>query len=288
MSPQRWFGCTILEKWKICQARHVLAQRVGEMPLKKFCNLFPNREGKAMPQSTMSMILNQSNQLLSSAVAPGDANAMKMKKQGEQFPIFERLLAEWIEKASNPKVLISDEVIKRQGRNLITELDQQVDMVDIQNFEEDYTGSELSNGWLAGFETQNGLAKQRYACGAGSIDPGLVEPARHNKLIDVSPRDTYNIDETSFQEVSTGDSDFNKYEILLIVYYRYNLRPSSTIGHKGQAPRGEKKIWTRITGFFVTNADGSDKYKLSVINQWKQPTCFKAAGLNSANVPVYY
>ena len=47
-----------------------------------------------MPLSTMSMILNQPDQLLASAVAPGDANAMKMKQLGEQCPIFERLLAD--------------------------------------------------------------------------------------------------------------------------------------------------------------------------------------------------
>ena len=88
-----------------------------------------------MPLSTMSMILNQSDQLLASAVAPGDANAMKMKQRGEQFPIFDRLLAEWIEKASNTKELISNEFMKEQGRNLITELGQQVDMADIQNIE---------------------------------------------------------------------------------------------------------------------------------------------------------
>ena len=41
-------------------------------------------------------------------------------------------------------------------------------MADFQDFEEDYTGFELSNGWLAGFKTQNGLAKQRYAGDAGS------------------------------------------------------------------------------------------------------------------------
>ena len=63
-----------------------------------------------MPLSTMSMISNQSDQLLASAVASGDANAMKMKQRGEQFPIFERLLAEWIEKASNAKdYLLYDE-----------------------------------------------------------------------------------------------------------------------------------------------------------------------------------
>ena len=35
-------------------------------------------------------------------------------------------------------------------------------------FEEDYNGFELSNGWLAGFKTCNGLAKQRAAGDAGS------------------------------------------------------------------------------------------------------------------------
>ena len=73
------------------------------MPLKEFCKLFPTREGKAMPLSRMSMILNQSDQLLASAVAPGDTNAMKMKQRGEQFPIFERLWLSGLKKASNAK-----------------------------------------------------------------------------------------------------------------------------------------------------------------------------------------
>ena len=43
-----------------------------------------------------------------------------------------------------------------------------------------------------------------------------------------------------------------------------------------------------MTIFFVTNADGSDKHKLSVINKLEQPLCFKAAGVNEGNIPVYY
>ena len=69
---------------------------------------------------------------------------------------------------------------------------------------------------------------------------------------------------------------------------RYNLRPCTTIGHKGKTLQGEKKDKTRITVFFVVNADGSHKYNLSVINKYKQPLCFKAAGVNIANLPIYY
>ena len=49
------------------------------MPLEEFCKMFPNREGRAMSLSTMSMILKQSDQFVS-AIAPGVANAMKMKQ----------------------------------------------------------------------------------------------------------------------------------------------------------------------------------------------------------------
>ena len=58
-----------------------------------------------MPLSMMSMILNQSDQLLASAVAPGDANAIKMKQRGEQFPIFERLCLSGLKRLVMPKTI---------------------------------------------------------------------------------------------------------------------------------------------------------------------------------------
>ncbi|RPB24803.1 hypothetical protein L211DRAFT_837188 [Terfezia boudieri ATCC MYA-4762] len=54
MPPLRRYGRTALEKWQICQARQVEGQRPREMTLEDFCKLFPNREGNAMPLSTMS------------------------------------------------------------------------------------------------------------------------------------------------------------------------------------------------------------------------------------------
>jgi len=76
------------------------------------------------------------------------------------------------------------------------ELQQRVGIADIQNFEEDYMGFELSNGWLTGFKTWNGLAKQRYAGNAGSTDPVIIEPARvhlQDALENRLPGDVYNI-----------------------------------------------------------------------------------------------
>jgi len=74
--------------------------------------------------------------------------------------------------------LISDEVNKEHGRTLMWELEQRVGIANIENFEEDYTSFELSDGWLTGFMTRNGLAKQIYAGNAGCTDPALIEPAR--------------------------------------------------------------------------------------------------------------
>lgn len=198
MPPQRRFGRTALEKWKICQARQQPGQKAGEMTLDEFCKLFPNPDGKPMPLSTMSTMLRKTD--LSDP--PEGASAIKMKDRREQFPIFERLLAEWIAKAIFAKVLISDEVIKEQGRTLIWELGQRCMMADILHFEENYTGFELSSGWLAGFKVRNGLGKQKFAGNAGSTDPALVGPARERMqkaLVGVAPQNVYNIDETALQ-----------------------------------------------------------------------------------------
>jgi len=125
-------------------------------------------------------------------------SAVTRSQQPQIFPIFERLLAEWIEKASHAKVVISDEVIKERGTNLIMELGQRVDIADIRHFEEDYSRFELSSDWLAGFKTRNGLAKQRVA----GDDPALAEPGRQilrTALANHALRDVYNISETAFE-----------------------------------------------------------------------------------------
>jgi len=62
----------------------------------------------------MSIVLKQSEILLANPLV--GSSALRFKNRPEQFPIFERLIAEWIEKAIAAKVLISDEVIKEQGR----------------------------------------------------------------------------------------------------------------------------------------------------------------------------
>ena len=130
------------------------------------------------------------------------SSAIRVKNRPERFPIFEWLLAEWIQKAIFAKVLISDEVIKEQGRTLMWEVEQRVGIADIQNNEENYMGFELSNGWLVKFKTRNGLAKQRFAGNTGSTDPALIDPARESlqhALINKLPQDIYNCDETAFQ-----------------------------------------------------------------------------------------
>ena len=148
-----------------------------------------------MPTSTMSDILKQSATLL--ANPPQGMTALKKKGRSAQFPVFEQLLASWIDKASNAKVVINDEIIKAQARLLIEELQ------DLENdIDENYTGFELSSGWLYGFKIQFGICRQRYAGDDGACDPAVVEPARErlqHTLKDKHPRDVYNCDETAFQ-----------------------------------------------------------------------------------------
>jgi len=92
MPPQRRFGRTVLEKWKICQARQQPGQQAEEMKLEEFCNLFPNSDGNPMSLSSMSIVLKQSDILL--ANPPVGSSALRFKNRPEQFPIFEQLLAE--------------------------------------------------------------------------------------------------------------------------------------------------------------------------------------------------
>lgn len=81
-----------------------------------------------------------------------------------------------------------------------------------------------------------------------------------------NPRDIYNIDEAGLF-----------YECLPSCTY---IVPSEKDVH------GIKKSKKRVTIVLCTNADGSDKFKLTLISSAENPRCLK--GMNKDNLPVYY
>jgi len=89
------------------------------MRLEEFRLLLPDRSGKGISKSTLSDILAMLDEVLKNPPVDG---AHKKKKRALVYPVFEALLAEWIERAHAVRVPTNDAIIQTQAHLLIEEL----------------------------------------------------------------------------------------------------------------------------------------------------------------------
>ncbi|KAF8424913.1 hypothetical protein EV426DRAFT_573640 [Tirmania nivea] len=111
MGVKRAFS--LRENYEICLEREKQVKAGKKMRLDEFRLLFPDRSGKGIPKSTLSDILAMSDEILKNPPVDG---AHKKKKRAPVYPIFEALLAEWIERAHAVRVPINDAIIQTQAR----------------------------------------------------------------------------------------------------------------------------------------------------------------------------
>ncbi|KAF8420867.1 hypothetical protein EV426DRAFT_576147 [Tirmania nivea] len=109
MDVKRAFS--LREKYEICLEWEKQVKAGKKMQLDEFGLLFPDPSGKGIPKSTLSDILAISDEILKNPPADG---AHKKKKRAPVYPIFEALLAEWIERAH--AVRVNDAIIQTQAR----------------------------------------------------------------------------------------------------------------------------------------------------------------------------
>ncbi|KAF8423792.1 hypothetical protein EV426DRAFT_711017 [Tirmania nivea] len=112
---------SVKEKYEICLERQKQVQAGKNMRLEKCGLLFPDRSGNGISKATLSDILAMSDEILKKPPVEG---THEKKQRAPVCPVFEALLAEWIERAhavpsSNQ---INDAIIQTQARSLMEEL----------------------------------------------------------------------------------------------------------------------------------------------------------------------
>ncbi|RPB21355.1 hypothetical protein L211DRAFT_870054 [Terfezia boudieri ATCC MYA-4762] len=184
---------SLREKYEICLEREKQVKEGKKMRLDEFGLLFPDRSGKGIPKSSLSDILAMSDEFLKNPPVDG---AHKKKKRAPVYPIFEALLAEWIERAHAVRVPINDAIIQTQAHKLVEELSGQ------EECEEDYMDFQYSGGWLSAFKVCNGICGQKLQGEGGGMLESDIEVARiklREDLRGYALRDIWDCDETALQ-----------------------------------------------------------------------------------------
>uniref|UniRef100_A0A8C4QLX5 HTH CENPB-type domain-containing protein n=1 Tax=Eptatretus burgeri TaxID=7764 RepID=A0A8C4QLX5_EPTBU len=124
-----------------------------------------------------------------------------------------------------------------------------------------------SDGWLDKFKKRHGL---KFKVRAGEAESVPEETTRRwirevlpKHLEGWSPENVFNCDESGLF---------------------WKMLPNRTLARKGEECHGAKKSKERVTLMFATNADGSEKYRLTMIGKFQKPRCFK----NVSQLPVDY
>jgi predicted transcriptional regulator len=128
------------------------------------------------------------------------------------------------------------------------------------------SGFKASNGWLNRYKKRESLSTQKVCGESNSVSSTIIEDWKNNKLSailkDYEPKNIFNCDE------------FGLF---------YKMLPKKSLNFKGKQCKGGKFSKERITGFFNTNMNGSEKEKLVFIGKFAKPRCFK-----NVKVPIKY
>lgn len=108
--------------------------------------------------------------------------------------MLESHLLEWVDRANHNRVAINDHVLKVAAEKLMLEL----------NNKEDYTGFNISNGWIQNLKQRHSLRNKKKRGDGGEVDEKLL-PGMRQELKEVldnySLQDIFNCDELALQYV---------------------------------------------------------------------------------------
>ena len=156
-------GLSDLDRYKVCIKRQ--DPWYAKMSYEEFGRLFPGSDGRPMAQSTVSDILKEKNKWLALDIS---GPVWKKKHRQEQYPILERHLREWVDRANEAAVNVTDNVLSTVGKKISKELSQ------IEGHIEDYTDFTFSHGWVTAFKCQYGMGRMKLKGDSGNYDEGLV------------------------------------------------------------------------------------------------------------------
>jgi len=99
------------------------------------------------------------------------SEAWKQKTRKAQYPIFEFLLAKWVDAAEEGKVPVTNDGLRAQSRVI------QKKLIEI-GWEEEYTDFGFSGGWLRRFKDPHMIGRLKRHEEAGSVNLAVVESAK--------------------------------------------------------------------------------------------------------------
>lgn len=237
-TPQKKRSRVVLslgEKKALCQHKRLFPNKRYEELAKwlfEYC-------GKSVALNTIGDIVRKADTWLETS---DDAETLH-KQSTAQYPKLEDALYLWFsqERATNPNIYISDDVLIEKAKRLGEDLG--------------VSGLQYSHGWCCRFRKRHGMRSFRVHGESASVSQTTLNVGRcqiRTNLTGFDPENIYNLDETGLL---------------------YELQAAKTMA-TGPV-KGTKESKKRITIVLCCNATGSDKRKPLVIAQSKNPRCFK-------------
>jgi hypothetical protein len=174
-------------------------------------------------------------------------------------PKHDELLFAWVLAQSRKNVAISDEIIVEHARVLAGK------MAEIQP---DLEFPEFKGGWISSFKTRHGIRSVKRHGEAASVDIEALKdswPSLVTEINKYNPENIYNLDETGLF---------------------FQLAPTKTIAQR--QVEGSKKVKTRLSIAFCSNATGTDKLEPIIIGKAEKPRCFKKKTASELGFQYYH
>ncbi|RPB22582.1 hypothetical protein L211DRAFT_331456 [Terfezia boudieri ATCC MYA-4762] len=128
-----------------------------------------------MARSTISDILKDKDRWV--AVNTSSGTVWKRKKRSEQYPILEKYLREWVDRANEATVNITDAILASAAGRLAGALSLE------EGHPEDYSDFVFSSGWLSAFKARGGIGRQKLRGDGGEYDQALKLIPQHQAIL---------------------------------------------------------------------------------------------------------
>lgn len=171
--------------------------------------------------------------------------------RAENWPELESTLSEWIRRAKNQDLAVSQEILRQKAR---------------QYWPTIYPGKDIpsfSNGWLERFQARQEIKikKQHGDSGDSAEDAGVQLAQIRQILRTFAPRDIFSCDETGLF---------------------WKMMPERNLA-AGVIP-GRRREQARISALFCCNSDGSERLPPLFIGSSERPGSFSKANINIENL----
>ncbi|EPX74558.1 ARS-binding protein [Schizosaccharomyces octosporus yFS286] len=208
---------------------------------------FRQRFDKDLSQPSVSQILSSRYSYLDSL---NDIDGDVKRNRPAKYPILEKLLFEWQQRAQSQNQVITGEAIKETASKLWKKIPEYKDL----------STPEFSNGWLENFKRRH----QQFQNHANKEQPYLLF---HGSMVETVTR---------ISDITTLAEPENVFALCEMGLF-WKLTPSKI--YAVEEAQGMKRDKARITTLLCTNATGTRKLPMWAIGYSQNPKAFRAAAI---------